>query len=1087
MSKYSRKISFVLILTLLVTMLAPASYAEAAAEPYLAYQTTEYGAAVNKLPTATEKEAYRVEKLLMSPGDKVDVCFIISHKWKNSKWTSSDTNVATVNGKGLITAKNPGVSEITLTYQKKSNNKKVTVKTKVYVGEEAWDVSIGTLSDIRLPDEYLIKEGSKIDLQVYGIPEIDSSNYEITWKSSNKKVAEMSGKTLLSGNVGTAQVSVKIKNKATGKIIEKKINVRVTNQSVIIPDAWDNQYYKVHGQKYLDLFTTESIYLNNEIFFRATDSYLSAGQRVLDDHKNEDWLSSFMYSLDNGKDVLIHEVLAQFGWSKSFQEKMRFEAIQNLMKDICNDRNTLDSMVNEVQDKFEVLDTVYSLKTEVTEDVFKEKYIKSIAKASSIPEEQVKKLVNDASKKGSTVMKAVGDGIEVFDFLTAVVQLYCLEQSMIDCLMEKVDPASDMYQDLKLLPENKADNAYRYIKDTLLSEGCVKIISKGLSKIAENGLHISELSTVLAEVGVSVLVNHVYQGALADEIIQTTYLYSYANTLKTTLMDMQLDFMNQNAVVTAEDIEQYEIVFSAYLSALKTLALSAVKMDVKNSNIPDLIENSKEFWSYDAYIEVCMKNMPRVQNKMDDLLNKLGVKDGKTTYFTVNQKACASSRYSSHGCINCNVGTIINTSWFKNKFGTISTSQFPSHDVNASRRDHAGQSCFGFACFAQWYVYANSNTDKVTAERVATVKYNKADLQANVKPGDVLRVNGHSILVYAVEENGLRVIDSNWNMGGQLNCVVQKHLIPYNNTSCAGYTVYVNRVMKVEGTSSETEVVDVAKGQVGYLDLSKVGWSAYNVGTDVEMNASKAYTIYQGSKLKILGTYVNSKGNKIYHVYSESLRMNCYVSAKYVSLEDAPVVTQKPKVTVAPTPTVTPKPTVTQKPTVTPKPTVTQKPTVTPTPSVTKTYGYLDLSTLGWSAYNVGTDVEMNASKAYTIYQGSKFEILGKYTNSKGNQIYHVYSESLGMKCYVSAKVVALGDAPKKVYGTLDLKSVGWTAYNAGLDKDMNADKAYTLYDGAQLEILGTYTSSKGNKIYHVYSPDLKMKCYVAARFVKVK
>jgi len=147
----------------------------------------------------------------------------------------------------------------------------------------------------------------------------------------------------------------------------------------------------------------------------------------------------------------------------------------------------------------------------------------------------------------------------------------------------------------------------------------------------------------------------------------------------------------------------------------------------------------------------------------------------------------------------------------------------------------------------------------------------------------------------------------------------------------------------------------------------------------------------------------------------------------------------------------------------------------------------LDLSKVGWSAYNVGTDVEMGADKAYTIYQGSKFEILGKYTNSKGNQIYHVYSESLGMKCYVSARVVVLGEAPKKIYGTLDLKAVGWKAYNAGTDVELNADRAYTIYDGAQLEILGTYTNSKGNKICHVYSPDLKMNCYVAARFVKVK
>lgn len=651
-------------------------------------------------------------------------------------------------------------------------------------------------------------------------------------------------------------------------------------------EKWENTYYEKYGQDYIDLFTRDALYLNNETFFDVSDSYLDAGRRVLDAHKNEDWIGSFMYSLDGGKDILIHEVLARFGWGKSFQEKMRLESIQNLMKGICNDKNTLDSVVDGIQEKFEIVDTVYSLKNEVSESVYKEKYIKSLAKASSIPEEEVKKLVNTASKKGSTVMEAVGNGLEVFDFLTAIVQLYCLEQSIIDCLMETIDPASNMYHDLKLLKENKANSAYQYIVDTLLSEGCVQIISKGLSKFAHSGLHISEMSTVIAEVGVSILVNHAYQGALADEIIQTTYLYSYANTLKTTLMNMRVKFVNSEKVVYAEDVERYELVFSAYLSALKTMAQSAEKMDAKNSNIPDLIESSKDFWNYDAYIKSCLKNKPSVQDKMDDLLHKLGVKEGKTTYFTVNQKACSSTRYSGHGCTNCNVGTIINTSWFKKKFGTISTSLFPSHDVNASRRDHAGQSCFGFACFAQWYVYANSTTDKVTAERVATVTYNKADLMTNVKPGDVLRVNGHSILVYAVEETGLRVIDSNWNMGSQLNCVVQKHLIPYEKSWCSGYAVYVNRVTDAKVIYNETDIKEVTAGQMGYLNLKTVGWSAYNVGTDVELNADRAYTIYDGAQLEILGTYTNSKGNKICHVYSHDLKMKCYVAERFVKISE---------------------------------------------------------------------------------------------------------------------------------------------------------------------------------------------------------
>ena len=117
--------SVVVVLSLLVGMLTPALSAEAASDPYLAYQTTEYGEQVNRLSTYAEMDQYRVEKLLMSPGEKVDLCFIRCGSWKDAKWTSSDTNVATIDNVGVVTAKNPGVSEITLTYKKKITNKKL--------------------------------------------------------------------------------------------------------------------------------------------------------------------------------------------------------------------------------------------------------------------------------------------------------------------------------------------------------------------------------------------------------------------------------------------------------------------------------------------------------------------------------------------------------------------------------------------------------------------------------------------------------------------------------------------------------------------------------------------------------------------------------------------------------------------------------------------------------------------------------------------------------------------------------------------------------------------------------------------------
>ena len=183
-----------------------------------------------------------------------------------------------------------------------------------------------------------------------------------------------------------------------------------------------------------------------------------------------------------------------------------------------------------------------------------------------------------------------------------------------------------------------------------------------------------------------------------------------------------------------------------------------------------------------------------VKERMDELVRLLSGK-----YFTVNQKACCKARESGHGnnCSNCCVSNIIKTKWFRDMFGTITLSQLPKQDVNGSRRVNSGYSCFGFVCFAQQYVFADEATDTVTAKKVATGSFTKEFITKNVQPGDVLRIaNSHSVLVYEVGNNGITVIDSNWNMGGQLNCIVQKHTIPYTGSSYSGTITYVNRVVE---------------------------------------------------------------------------------------------------------------------------------------------------------------------------------------------------------------------------------------------------------------------------------------------------
>ena len=153
---------------------------------------------------------------------------------------------------------------------------------------------------------------------------------------------------------------------------------------------------------------------------------------------------------------------------------------------------------------------------------------------------------------------------------------------------------------------------------------------------------------------------------------------------------------------------------------------------------------------------------------------------------------------------------IVQASWFKKKFGEVYIGNFPTHDVNSSRRAYNGKSCFGFACFAQWYLFADSADENVIGQRVATIKFNKSNVQKYVLPGDVIRCNGHSVVVYSVESDGIVVVDSNWNMGDQLNCVVQKHLIKYTSSAVNGYTAYVNRPTKAK---------ELGDGMAGAFDM----------------------------------------------------------------------------------------------------------------------------------------------------------------------------------------------------------------------------------------------------------------------------
>ena len=132
---------------------------------------------------------------------------------KNVTWKSSNTSVATVNSKGVVTGKKAGTATITVTT--KDGNKTATCKVTVKV----------PVSGVKLnKTRQTIAVGKTAALTATVSPS-NASNKNVTWKSSNTSVATVSSKGVVTGKkAGTATITVTTKDgskTATCKITVK--------------------------------------------------------------------------------------------------------------------------------------------------------------------------------------------------------------------------------------------------------------------------------------------------------------------------------------------------------------------------------------------------------------------------------------------------------------------------------------------------------------------------------------------------------------------------------------------------------------------------------------------------------------------------------------------------------------------------------------------------------------------------------------------------------------------------------------------------------------------------------------------------
>lgn len=191
-----------------------------------------------------------------------------------------------------------------------------------------------------------------------------------------------------------------------------------------------------------------------------------------------------------------------------------------------------------------------------------------------------------------------------------------------------------------------------------------------------------------------------------------------------------------------------------------------------------------------------------------ELYDKLGA----GSYFTTTHSNDCGSKSRGHSCSNCKLSTILSKTWFKNKFGDLSTSQFPkTYYLNGGAHGPDGWSCFGFASFAEWYIYHNKQTDTVKTKYIGTYSYDYSGVSKNIRTGDLIRLgDGHSAIVISYDSTGVKVLDSNWN--GNYNCAVYIHTIKY--TSYSQYSISRAENSVLQTTTSVTPSISVNKSNL---------------------------------------------------------------------------------------------------------------------------------------------------------------------------------------------------------------------------------------------------------------------------------
>ena len=181
--------------------------------------------------------------------------------------------------------------------------------------------------------------------------------------------------------------------------------------------------------------------------------------------------------------------------------------------------------------------------------------------------------------------------------------------------------------------------------------------------------------------------------------------------------------------------------------------------------------------------------------------------DGK--FFTTGDgsKPCYLSNHRAEDCSSssgkpyCNVAAVCTQNWLLNyvDYKPGSTSYLVKQYYPSGGTGNLGDSCFGFACYAMWYIYSTAGNQDIIGTLSTVSTYNKESVakivqQGQLKKGNIIRFSGgHSVIFDKIDPkgNGIYVLDCNWNNQSVGSSKIQYHIINYDNPYYKGNQIAV--------------------------------------------------------------------------------------------------------------------------------------------------------------------------------------------------------------------------------------------------------------------------------------------------------